>query len=73
MRCATHGTPLRRRWDCFISYDDWGFQLGDGVDVRGSIIALPNSYVLWQPKRVADVTIESLRVVELVKPKIGEC
>lgn len=53
------------------SYDPHGFQLGDGVDVRGSMICLPNSYVLWEPKHSADITVESLRLLELVTPKIG--
>lgn len=53
------------------SYDQHGFQLEDGTDVRGSMICLPNSYVLWEPKRAADITIESLRLLELVIPKIG--
>lgn len=53
------------------SYDDHGFQLTDGVDVRGSMICLPNSYVLWEPKRSADITVESLLLLELVIPKIG--
>lgn len=55
-----------------VRYDDWGFEMTDGVDVRGSIIALPNSYFLWAPKKFENITIESLRVVELVRPKIGE-
>lgn len=44
----------------------------DGVDVRGSMICLPNSYVLWAPKTSADITVESLRLLELVTPKIGK-
>ncbi|CAM9401619.1 unnamed protein product [Sphacelaria rigidula] len=42
----------------------------DGVDVRGSMLALPNSYFLWAPKTFDDITVESLRLVELVQPKI---
>lgn len=52
-------------------YDPHGFQLGDGVDVRGSMICMPNSFVLWQPKIPSDITVESLRILELVIPKIG--
>lgn len=32
---------------------------------------MPNSFVLWKPKRVSDITIESLRILELIIPKIG--
>lgn len=35
------------------------------------MICLPNSYVLWEPKRSADITVESLLLLELVIPKIG--
>lgn len=52
-------------------YDPHGFQLGDGVDVRGSIVCMPNSFVLWEPKTPSEITIESLRILELVIPKIG--
>lgn len=62
-RCATTANAN--------SYDNHGFQLTDGVDVRGSMICLPNSYVLWEPKRSADITVESLLLIELVIPKIG--
>lgn len=51
-------------------YDSHGFQLGDGVDVRGSILCFPNSFVLWEPKRARDITVESLHLLELVTPKI---
>lgn len=59
------------KWLANRRYDPHGFQLGDGVDVRGSMICMPNSFVLWHPKRPSDITVESLRIVELVIPKIG--
>lgn len=64
--CLRFGFHLRNR------YDPHGFQLGDGVDVRGSMICMPNSFVLWRPKRPSEITIESLRILELVIPKIGK-
>ena len=42
------------------------------MDVRGSMICMPNSFVLWKPKRVPEITVESLRIVELIIPKIGK-
>ncbi|CAM9896171.1 unnamed protein product [Ectocarpus sp. 13 AM-2016] len=62
--------PDSRKKVVIGGYDPHGFQLGDGVDVRGSMICMPNSFVLWQPKRPSDITVESLRIVELVIPKI---
>lgn len=62
--------PGSRKKVVIDGYDDHGFQLTDGVDVRGSMICLPNSYVLWEPKRSADITVESLLLLELVIPKI---
>lgn len=52
-------------------YDPHGFQLSDGMDVRGSMICMPNSFVLWKPKRPSEITVESLRILELVIPKTG--
>lgn len=64
---------VNRRFGPYLPcrYDPHGFELGDGVDVRGSMICMPNSFVLWKPKTVPEITIESLRILELVIPKIG--
>ncbi|CAM9947003.1 unnamed protein product [Hapterophycus canaliculatus] len=34
------------------------------------MICMPNSFVLWAPKRLSEITVESLRLLELVIPKI---
>ncbi|CAM9151855.1 unnamed protein product [Pylaiella littoralis] len=62
--------PESRKKIVIDGYDPHGFQLGDGVDVRGSIVCMPNSFVLWEPKTPSEITIESLRILELVIPKI---
>ncbi|CAM9223419.1 unnamed protein product [Discosporangium mesarthrocarpum] len=74
-------TPLGKGYDileddpearpkCVISgYDPWGFEVGD-VDARSSVVVFPNSFVLWKPRRVEDVTFESLKLITLVKPPI---
>ncbi|CAM9284444.1 unnamed protein product [Scytosiphon promiscuus] len=62
--------PESRKKIVIGGYDPHGFQLGDGVDVRGSMICMPNSFVLWAPKQLSEITVESLRLLELVIPKI---
>ncbi|CAM9655592.1 unnamed protein product, partial [Phaeothamnion confervicola] len=51
-------------------YDPEGFVVG-AVRPRGSILAFPRGYVLWRPTRVEDITVESLKIVGLLKPKVG--
>lgn len=36
------------------------------------MICMPNSFVLWAPKELSEITVESLRLLELVIPKIGD-
>jgi NADH dehydrogenase [ubiquinone] 1 alpha subcomplex assembly factor 3 len=40
------------------------------TNARGSILAFPHSYVMWKPKSLKEVTIDSLQLVELTNPKI---
>lgn len=43
----------------------------NGVRMMGSVMVLPNFCLLWKPKTWEDVTVESLAIVPLLRPKIG--
>lgn len=44
-----------------------GFIIGE-AQVEGSIIAFGDLWLRWKPKEYADITIESLALVDVVKP-----
>lgn len=44
----------------------------NGIQFHGSMIAFPNFAVLWAPQRWEDITVESLSLLEIVKPKPSE-
>jgi len=41
----------------------------NGIKFRGSVLAFTNYSVLWKPASWKEVTVDSLRLLELVKPK----
>ena len=48
------------------SYARWGFVV-NGVALHGAVMLLPNASLLFEPKSVAEVTPESLAVLELLE------
>lgn len=48
-------------------YDGSGFIVSD-VQVEGSILCFGDLWLSWSAHSIADVTIESLKVVDLLKP-----
>mmetsp|Transcript_20078 Transcript_20078/g.33597 ORF Transcript_20078/g.33597 Transcript_20078/m.33597 type:complete len:218 (-) Transcript_20078:136-789(-) len=52
-----------------IAYGDRSFQIDDKL-VRQSVILLPENFLLWNARTVEDITIESLKMLELVYPTL---
>jgi NADH dehydrogenase [ubiquinone] 1 alpha subcomplex assembly factor 3 len=52
-----------------LGYDGQGFEVRD-VNYRGSILALPTACFLWKPKKIEEITPESLAPLLIVKPAI---
>jgi NADH dehydrogenase [ubiquinone] 1 alpha subcomplex assembly factor 3 len=48
-------------------YDDTGFIVGD-VQVEGSILCFGDLWLSWKPRRVSEITEDSLVIVDLLKP-----
>lgn len=48
-------------------YDDSGFIVGD-VQVEGSILCFGDLWLSWKPRRVSEITDDSLAIVDLLKP-----
>lgn len=46
---------------------DRGF-LVNNVYIRSSVLLFPNSFLAWSPKKLKDITIESLEVLKLLHP-----
>ncbi|CAM9543321.1 unnamed protein product [Choristocarpus tenellus] len=64
------GEDPEARPKCIITgYDPWGFKVGD-IDARSSIVVFPNSFVLWKPRCFEEITVESLKLITLIKPPI---
>ena len=51
-------------------YYDKGFKIND-MDVFGSIVALPKSWYLWNVSTLEDINFDSLKLFEIVRPKIN--
>ena len=51
----------------YFRYDASGFIVAD-VQVEGSIICFGDIWLSWSPSTMLEVTIESLRLLDLVKP-----
>ena len=47
--------------DCFVVND---------VEVRQSVVLLPNSFLLWEPIEFNDITISSLAIFSLTYPSV---
>ncbi len=57
---------------CVITgYDPQGFDINGVTNARGSVMAFPRSYVMWRHTCIDDVSIESLELVTLMNPKVG--
>ena len=52
-----------------LGYDGGGFEVRD-INYRGSILALPSACFLWKPRKVEEITPESLAPLLVVKPPI---
>jgi NADH dehydrogenase [ubiquinone] 1 alpha subcomplex assembly factor 3 len=50
-------------------YSDFGFFVND-VEMEGSVILLPRSSWLWSPKKIDDVTPDSLKLLGLLEPPL---
>jgi NADH dehydrogenase [ubiquinone] 1 alpha subcomplex assembly factor 3 len=48
-------------------YDDTGFIVGD-VQVEGSILCFGDLWLSWKPRRISEITDDSLVIVDLLKP-----
>ncbi|KAH9301725.1 hypothetical protein KI387_013308, partial [Taxus chinensis] len=46
---------------------DIGF-LANGIQYEGSLICISNLILSWSPKRLADVTPDSLSIFQLLRP-----
>ncbi|KAG2485886.1 hypothetical protein HYH03_015468 [Edaphochlamys debaryana] len=51
----------------FSGYYAGGFYINN-VQVPGSVLATHDTFLLWRPRRIIDVTPESLVLLELIKP-----
>ena len=49
-----------------------GFAVND-MRVRGSLLALPDIYLEWRARSMADISRESLSLVRMVDPPLGAC
>lgn len=58
-------------WSCVTGYDDDCFVVNE-ARVAGSVILLPRLRLLWNATAPDQMTVDSLRVVTLIKPPIGE-
>ena len=61
--------PNGRKRSQITEYGDRCFQVNDTL-IRQSVILLPSSVYLWEPKRFSDITIESLSIFTLLYPTI---
>jgi len=52
-----------------LGYDGGGFEVRD-INYRGSILAMPSACFLWKPRKVEEITPESLAPLMVVKPPI---
>ncbi|KAJ8598730.1 hypothetical protein CTAYLR_010226 [Chrysophaeum taylorii] len=50
-------------------YDVGGFELQSDVYVPSSIVLLSKSAYLWRPRRIEDITPESLRIFTVLHPR----
>ncbi|EQC29405.1 hypothetical protein SDRG_12868 [Saprolegnia diclina VS20] len=50
-------------------YDDGGFVVND-VNMRGSVALMPNIAMMWKPRSLDEITIESLNVFTVANPPI---
>lgn len=51
----------------FQGYTDTGFTV-NGANYEGSLIAIGNLILSWSPKRISDVTADSLAMFQLIRP-----
>ena len=52
------------------TWDDYGFTV-NGVHARGSVLLLPEFWLLWDVQQISDVTMEALTPILATAPKIG--
>eukprot|EP00624_Nannochloropsis_granulata_P003391 evm.model.NODE_27169_length_92994_cov_27.080458.31 len=52
-----------------LGYDGGGFEVRD-INYRGSILAMPSACFLWKPRKVEEITPESLAALMVVRPPI---
>ncbi|KAI3449008.1 hypothetical protein Pfo_005673 [Paulownia fortunei] len=52
---------------CFGRFDDTGFKV-NGVRYEGSLLCVGNLLMSWTPKKVSEITVESLSIFKTVRP-----
>lgn len=63
------GSSTDRPWVRVQSYSPRGFRVS-GVLMEGSVVLLPHAAFLWSPRRMDEVTHESLAFIPLLDPPI---
>jgi uncharacterized protein len=51
------------------AYSKYSFDVND-VELRGSVFVLPHITLLWKPRTLTEVDIDSLKLLELANPRI---
>lgn len=53
------------------AYGEEGFQLDNGIILRGSTIVFPDLFLLWKPKILENITPDSISPIVYHNPPIG--
>ena len=56
---------------CLCRYTSGGFTVND-THVQGAVLCLSNLVLHWHVQSLADISVDSLAVLDIIKPKPGD-